>query len=338
MTMLRKLAPLSLIAFVLFAIARTGATAAEAPRLKPVVAVAGDVVRIGDLVDNAGAVADVAIFRSPDAGVTGTLSAKQVLDAIRQYDLLIVDTAGVNAITVSRYARELHPRDIARRVAEALAERYRLADPNMLDINFDREPRALYVDSQAADVWQVERAGYDPRSGRFEIFFTVPGSSSTGPGVRRYAGAITEMAETAVLLRPLNRSEVVMAADIVVERRKKSDLPTDAAATIEDVAGLAVRRALRAGQPVRRADLAKPELVKRDDLVTLYYEVPGIVLTVRGKALASGAEGDTISVLNIQSKRTVQGVVDGRGRVIVAAATPITVTENASARAGRHSE
>ena len=34
------------------------------------------------------------------------------------------------------------------------------------------------------------------------------------------------------------------------------------------------------------------------------------------------AEGDTIAVLNEQSKRTVQGVVAGPGRVVISASTP----------------
>jgi flagella basal body P-ring formation protein FlgA len=56
--------------------------------------------------------------------------------------------------------------------------------------------------------------------------------------------------------------------------------------------------------------------------VTLVYEVPGITLTVRGKATEGGAEGDVISVLNEQSKRTVQGVVSGPGRVIISTGSP----------------
>ena len=40
-----------------------------------------------------------------------------------------------------------------------------------------------------------------------------------------------------------------------------------------------------------------------------------MVLTIRGKAADSGAEGDVISVLNEQSKRTVQGTIIGPGRV-----------------------
>ena len=43
------------------------------------------------------------------------------------------------------------------------------------------------------------------------------------------------------------------------------------------------------------------------------------MLTVRGKALEAGAEGDIVGVLNIQSKRTVQGTVTGPGRVTIAA-------------------
>ena len=45
-------------------------------------------------------------------------------------------------------------------------------------------------------------------------------------------------------------------------------------------------------------------------------------LTVRGKALEGGTEGDVISVLNEQSKRTVQGVIVGPGRVVISTGSP----------------
>ena len=82
---------------------------------------------------------------------------------------------------------------------------------------------------------------------------------------------------------------------------------------------MALRRAVRAGLPLRAADLAKPELVQKNDTVMLHYEVPGIVLAMRGKALESGAEGDMVSVLNVNSKRTIQGMVTGPGRVTILA-------------------
>ncbi len=72
----------------------------------------------------------------------------------------------------------------------------------------------------------------------------------------------------------------------------------------------------------------KPTIVQRSEAVTIVYEAPGVTLTLRGQAQDSGALGDTISVLNIQSKRMVQGVVSGAGRVTVSA-VPRRVVENA---------
>ena len=57
----------------------------------------------------------------------------------------------------------------------------------------------------------------------------------------------------------------------------------------------------------------------------MIYQTAGIYLTARGKALDNGTEGDVVSVLNPQSKRTVSGVVTGRGQVTIQVATPTPV-------------
>ena len=70
--------------------------------------------------------------------------------------------------------------------------------------------------------------------------------------------------------------------------------------------------------------------------MTLIYEVPGIVLTMRGKAAESGAEGDVISVLNEQSKRTVQGIIVGPGRVSSAMAPRLAANAPQVSRAANN--
>ena len=82
------------------------------------------------------------------------------------------------------------------------------------------------------------------------------------------------------------------------------------------------RRALGAGSTIRVGDLARPEIVTRGDVVTIVYEVPGMVLSLRGRANESGAQGDTIAVVNPQSKRTLQALVVAPGKVSVSAALP----------------
>ena len=40
---------------------------------------------------------------------------------------------------------------------------------------------------------------------------------------------------------------------------------------------------------IRNADLSRPDLVQRDQAVTLIYQTAGIYLTSRGKAIDTGA-------------------------------------------------
>jgi flagellar basal body P-ring formation protein FlgA len=45
--------------------------------------------------------------------------------------------------------------------------------------------------------------------------------------------------------------------------------------------------------------------------VTIILQTPHMVLTVQGRASEDGAKGDTIRLLNLQSKKAIEGVVVG---------------------------
>src|SRR3954470_18506491 len=82
------------------------------PVLRATVNVAGDVVRIGDVVDNAGNAAQIAIYRAPDPGTTGSLPTAQLVATLRAHQVIGVDTKDLKAISVTRLARTLEARDI----------------------------------------------------------------------------------------------------------------------------------------------------------------------------------------------------------------------------------
>lgn len=307
---------------------------ADVPRLKASVVVVADVVRIGDLIENAGAAADVAVFRSPDVGTSGVISSAKVLDAARQNNLLIVDARGVNDVEIIRDSRVVSARDVEARIARTFANQQGLGDASRLTVSFDREPRTLYVESTVTSDFQVARSSFEPRSGRFDVTLTLPGSAITRGYNLRYTGTITETVEVPVLIRAFNRGDVIRTADISFERRPKAEVAPDTVVGQEVVAGLAARQSLRAGAPLRRSDLVRPEIVKRDENVTIIYEVPGILLTLRGKATESGAMGDIINVVNPQTKRIMQAVVSGPGKVTVQSSVPIVNTASVKSESG----
>jgi flagella basal body P-ring formation protein FlgA len=179
----------------------------------------------------------------------------------------------------------------------------------------------MQLESSNTGAMQPVSVRFDQRSGRFDLTFEVGNDAGTAPARLRFSGAAVETVEAAVLARDVERNDVLKASDIVTERRAKAAVGNDAA-TRDRALGMQMRKQLRAGQALRTADLVKPDLVQRDQTVTLIYEATGLYLTVRGKALEGGTEGDVVNVLNLQSKRTVSGTVIGRGQVSISVATP----------------
>jgi len=292
-----------------------------APVLRASVTVASEVVRIGDVIDNAGASAQIAIYRAPDLGTTGTLPTAQVLSALRAHQVIGVDTRDLREIQVTRLARTLDSKDIELAVAHALEHRNGLGEAANLSLTFDRDLQDVRLDASNSGAMQASSARFDPRNNRFDVTFEIANENATTPARLRFTGTAIETVEAAVLSRNVERNEVIKSSDVAVERRPKADVGGDIAARDRAV-GMQARRQLRAGQALKSADLTRPDLVQRDQTVTLIYEAAGLYLTIRGKALDSGTEGDVVSVLNLQSKRTVSGTVIGRGQVSISVATP----------------
>jgi flagella basal body P-ring formation protein FlgA len=292
-----------------------------APVLRASVTVSGDVVRIGDVIDNAGSAAQIAIYRAPDLGTTGSLPVAQVLGSLRAHQVIGVDTRELREIQVTRLARTLEARDIELQVARALEHKNSLGDAANLNLTFDRDVQDLKLEASNNGAMQATSARFDPRSNRFDVTFEIANSNVSAPTKLRFTGTAIETVEAAVLARGIERNEVIKSSDVVVERRPKAEVGGDVAGRDRAV-GMQARRQLRVGQALKVADLAKPDLVQRDQSVTLVYEAAGLYLTIRGKALEGGTEGDVVNVLNLQSKRTVSGVVIGRGQVSISVPAP----------------
>ena len=89
------------------AFAQDSDDAIAAPVLRASVTVTSDVVRIGDVIDNAGTAAQIAIYRAPDLGTTGSLPTAQVLAALQAHQVIGVDTRDIKAVSVTRLSRTL---------------------------------------------------------------------------------------------------------------------------------------------------------------------------------------------------------------------------------------
>src|SRR5437016_1386118 len=221
-----------------------------APALRSSVTVSGDLVRIGDIIDNAGSAAQIAIYRAPDLGTTGSLPVANVLNALRARQVIGVATGGIKEVSVTRLARTVESKEIELQVARAIEHRAGLGDAANLKLTFDRDMQDVHLDASYSGAMQMVASRFDPRNNRFDVSFEISNESAAAPTRLRFTGTAIETVETAVLMRDVERGDILKSSDVAVERRPKAEITGEAAGRDRAV-GMQVRRGIRSGQPLK---------------------------------------------------------------------------------------
>lgn len=325
---------LSLLALGLFAAAgREPAQAADAAQLRGDIVATRDALTLGDLVVGApSALAETPLFRAPSLGQSGTIQTRRIVEAAHALGLPRVETGGRLQVSVARAARQVGAAEIEAAVKRAL-ERQTGIDPRNTGIAFDGAAApALVLPPDAKGEAIATDVLFDRRSRRVSALVRIGEGGDARPTLR-VSGAVVETVEVAVLSRSLERGDSVKAADVTLEHRPRDLVPADATLDGAPLEGRVARRSLGAGSLLRSGDLMRPELVARGEVVTMVYEAPGVLLSMRARASEAGALGDTIPVVNPGSKKTVQATVIGPGKVSVSPAQPQRVVASAAASA-----
>ena len=120
-------------------------------------------------------------------------------------------------------------------------------------------------------------------------------------------------ADTVVAARTIRAQTLIMPEDLLIRDRSIPGGIEDPAQII----GMEARVALYAGRPILPGDLGFPAVVERNQIISLYYERSGLVISTEGRALDRAGPGDLIRVMNISSRSTVTARIgaDGAGYV-----------------------
>lgn len=143
-----------------------------------------------------------------------------------------------------------------------------------------------------------------------EIIFNRGRSGQKKIWVKTY---IEVLKPVVVTRRPMARNQVISADDISLEKRDLAKVPPGALMNVHEVVGLRLKRTLGVGAVLRSAFVDKPLVVKRGDVVKLLIETISLKITALGRVDQRGGIGDTVRVINLDSKRRVYGqVVDSQ--------------------------
>lgn len=126
---------------------------------------------------------------------------------------------------------------------------------------------------------------------------------------------VEALADMVVTSRHIDRGSLISAGDLAMRTLDLAEVQGRYLSRVEDAVGKKARITLRANAPLRNDLLEKAPLIKSGQLVTIVAENERMRITVTGKARSAGAEGDTITVQNLNSLKELRARVIDAGTV-----------------------
>lgn len=292
----------------------TAPVIASAPlvSLKAGSAVDDAAIRLGDLFDGAGIRANDIVARAPAPGASMMFDVGWLYSTAHAHGLNWQPPSTSSAIRIERNATMIDTTQLAQQLADKLP-----SSLGLRRVELDAQFR-LFVPVGAPTDIAVQKLDIKQETGRFSAEVRVPADDPEAVPVH-VSGRIVSLITVPVLARPMMPGEIVRPEDITTADYRVDQVQAGGIMDPHDMIGETPRHPLRAAQPLRVSDLQVPVVIKRNDLVLIVLERPGLYLTAEGRALEDGGKGTVIRVTNTQSKRTIDATVLGAGQVAVRA-------------------
>ena len=289
------------------------AASADAAQTRDVVTVKGDFVRLGDLFEGIGEKASVAIAHAPAPGGRAVYNATRLASFAYSHGIAWRPASRFDRVIVKRASQIISREEIHAALRSELEKR---GIAKGSEVEFTNRRTLVHLPIGVPATLAVQNLSYERRTGRFTATVTAPANHPSATSLV-VTGRVYKVIEVPVLNRRVPKGETITTDDIDWIRLPASQVRRNIIVDENRLIGKTPRRGLRAGQPIRNGDVRAPVVVAKGSLVTMILKTRNMILTSKGRAIENGALGDTVKIMNTQSKTVVEAVVAGANRVTV---------------------
>ena len=286
--------------------------AADASALRTSVIVEGDVVRLGDIFEDAGVYADRTVINAPAPGRRLTLDVNFLAEAARIYRVSWRPMSRFDRVVVERAGKTITTNEIVQRLRSDLVAE---GMPKNAQIELSNRSFEIYIPLQMSTEMDVRNVAFDANSGRFNALILVGGEQNAQRIM--LSGRTYATTPVPVLRRAISPGELIRKDDIETIHRREDQVARDAITDPARLIGTTPRSRLRAGEPVRENETRAPVVVSRNAQVLIRLTHGPMTLTAQGKAEEDGSRGDVIRVRNMQSNKMIEATVTGPDTVAI---------------------
>ncbi|KKB79893.1 hypothetical protein VW35_05290 [Devosia soli] len=308
MTPIRKLTLVSVFSLL-------AATAEAAPTLRGDITVLNSVVTVADMFDDAGALAETAIFSAPAPGTTGTVDLASIRAAASRVGIESFESNGLEAIKVTRGGTTVDEQLLEDLVLADLSGRGLLGPGVETNIQFSRFIDPVLVSTNGVPA-RLDSLRYTAGNRDFSARFILADNER----IIDVSGTIDMTVEMPHLAANLPAGTILLPEHIVMRPVPVGQADAYGYMPMDQILGMSLNRQSREGMLLRASDISPPLAVAKNDLVTIIYRRGPMTLTVKGQAVTSASRGSSLQVLNLMSKRVINATAVAPGTVEVTGA------------------
>ena len=301
---------LILLPALLLALSANAALAA--PVLKSVVSVNHPIVTVGDMFDDAGLLAETALFRAPAPGTTGMVSLDAVKAAAASAGLSGYSADGVLAVTVERRAAVIDTTELGNLISGDLTFRGLVPDGAEVEARFDGGDLSFNAEDVPVPV-TLTSLRWQPGARAFAARFSIAGIDTPVD----VSGTIDLMVDAPHLAATLKAGAVLTPDDIQMKKVPFDYADRSGIETMDDLIGKQLRSNGRAGLMLKAADVTEPVTVRRNTQVTVLLQAGAMTLSVLGQSLGDASAGQPVQVMNTVTKKILNGFAMADGTVSI---------------------
>lgn len=272
-----------------------------------------DKIRLGDLFSGLPRdKEDRVVADAPSPGKDVLLTADWLKKAAQKHAVDWVPADSGVTVEVKRAALEIGKADILPALIKELKSRG-LSDDAEITLNGKNFPILLPAGSE----WEIsfDDVDFSPDSKIFAAQAVVKADDETQTvGLK---GKVQTFVFVPTARHALVSGQIVTESDVFMKKTPQERARRQKITPLSDLIGKEIKRSVRAGQAVDDSDVRVRPMVTKGKTVTLSFVKGGIMLSAQGKALENGGLGDTVRVLNTQSKSVVRGTVAGPETIVI---------------------
>lgn len=279
------------------------------------------VVRLADIfaVDNFNA--NDELFQAPPLGRKGILSIKKLTNIANKYNIEWNNSQNFDKVTITRKAITIDADAVKTIIADyAIANQHIANKIDQIRVRFTTKFKNIIIAASDFPHFEIINFSYLPYSDQFSAEFKY---KKNGRSVRHnFTGKLENFVSIPVLTHNMAREQIIKQSDIKYIQINNRKLVENIVQSNEDIIGKSVKNNIRAMQPINQNLLKLADLVKQNTIINLKFKMGRIHLTIKARALSTGAKGSIIRVMNLKSGKQVEAIVTGLDQAMTLNSTP----------------